>query len=145
MGLVQSLLKSVGSSLRLRWKWDRFHGAECWESFALSACRLRLTTIAAELVSRSNHPSWNEPGDQEAGVAFRFTLGAWWVFGFLFKDEEFYHNWVRDFFNYISVCTVQCLSGSSVHWNSVCYFSIFLNSQPRCWFEKTLLKTGIKY
>lgn len=97
MGSVQSLLKSVGSSLRLRGKWDPFHGAECWESFALSACRLRLTTIAAELVSRSNHPSWNEPGDQEAGVAFRFTLGAWWVFGFLFKDEEFYHNWVRDF------------------------------------------------
>lgn len=117
MGSVQSLLKSVGSSLQLRGKWDPFHGAECWESFALSACRLRLTTIAAELVSRSNHPSWNEPGDQEAGVAFRFTLGAWWVFGFLFKDEEFYHNWVRDFFNYyyISVCTVQCLSGSSVH------------------------------
>lgn len=32
-------------------------------------------------------------GDREADIAFRFALGAWWVFGF--KDEKFYHNWVR--------------------------------------------------
>lgn len=51
--------------------------------------------MAAELVSCSNHSFWNEPGDQEAGVAFRFARGAWWVFGFVLKDEEFYPNWLR--------------------------------------------------
>lgn len=49
---------------------------------------------AAEFVSCSNHPFWNKPGDQEAGVTFRFAHGAWWVFDFVFKDEEFYPDWV---------------------------------------------------
>lgn len=82
MGPIQCLLKSVGSSLWLQGKLDRSHGAEHRESFALSACRLRLTTIAAELVPCSNHPCWKEPGDQEADITFRFALGAWWVFVF---------------------------------------------------------------
>lgn len=70
------------------------------------------------------------------GVAFRFACGAWWVFGFVFKDEEFYPNWVRVvgfllvclFSSYISMCTTQCLSGSSIFSNLVCYFSIFFIS-----------------
>lgn len=150
MGLIQSWLKPVGNSLWLRRKLDHSHGAECRESFALSACRLRLPTIAAELVSCSIHPCWDKPGDREADVTFWFALGACWVF--VFKDETFYHNWVRFWglgffflrfvcsFLTLFVCTVQCLSGSSIHWELVCYFRIFFNSQLRCWCEKNTTK-----
>lgn len=48
-----------------------------------------------------------------------FTLIGlgWW--GFLF---------VCLFSSYISMCTTQCLSGSSIFSNLVCYFSIFFIS-----------------
>lgn len=93
-------------------------------------------------------------GDREADVAFRFALGAWWVFGF--KEEKVYHSWVRFwgfwlrfgvFLIYIYAhCAMSVWLQHPLKIGLLFQNYFFFNSQPRCWFEiKTLLKTGIKY
>lgn len=155
MGPVQSLLKSVGSSLWLQWKLDRSMGLNAgrvlhWVPAGSGSPPLLLSLYHVVTIRAGTSQG---TGRQMLlsdllflvlGGCLFLRMKSFTIIGLGFGFWGFL-VWVWFFFFNIFVCTVQCLSGSSFRWKLVCYFRIFLIHNPGAGLKKTLLKTGIKY